>query len=423
MENIFALADCNNFYVSCERVFNPKLKYKPIVILSNNDGCIVSRSQEAKALGIGMGVPFFKAKDIILKNNVRVFSSNYTLYGDMSERVMNTLSRFTPNIENYSIDEAFLSLYNITGKDLTKYAHEIKNSVLKNTGIPISIGIARSKTLAKIANEYVKKNSQLNGVFNIVDFPNMNKLLDHVPVYDVWGIGGMLGKMLMGKGIYTALDFRNTSEYFVKKRMGVMGLRTQMELKEISCLELTEIAKMRKGIMSSRSFSRYVTRLDELQEAVSLYTTIAAEKLRKQSSIANKIYVFLQTNIHKLHEIQYSNGITYSLPEPTAYTPELIRYARALMKRIYKPGYKYIKAGVMLQDIRPDDTIQLNMFMKNKHELKLRLMKAIDEVNKYWGRDTIKNASSGIKREWVMRRDFCSPRYTTKWEEILEVRG
>jgi len=422
MENIFALADCNNFYVSCERVFKPELKNKPVVILSNNDGCIVSRSQEAKALGIGMGVPFFQVRDIVESHNVKVFSSNYTLYGDISERVMDTLSRFTPNMEYYSIDEAFLSLYNISERNLTEYAKEIRRTVLKHTGIPISIGIAKTKTLAKIANEYVKRNPKLNGVLDINNLPNMDKMLDHVPVYDIWGVGGQFGKYLMSWGIFTALDFRNANENFIRNKMGVIGVRTQMELKEISCLELNEVSDPRKGIMSSRSFSKYVTELDELQEAVSQYTTRAAEKLRKQNSIANNIYVFLQTNIHKLHEMQYSQGINYSLPEPTAFTPDLIRYARALMKKIYKQGYKYIKAGVMLTGIISKDTIQLNVFLNNKHDKKYRLMQSIDDINQYWGRDTVKSASSGIKQDWKMRRDYCSPRYTTNWNELLTIK-
>ena len=224
MDNILAHIDCNNFYVSCEQVFNPKLKNIPVVVLSNNDGCIVARSNEAKALNVGMGVPYFKVEDIIKKNNITVLSSNYTLYGDMSQRVMNILTKFTPNIEFYSIDEAFLSLKDINEYDLNRYGQKIRTTVLRFTGIPVSIGIAKTKTLAKIANEYVKKNPKLNGVFDISDFPKMDKLLAHVPVYDVWGIGGAFGEMLMGKNILTALDFRDASEFFVKKGMGVIGL-------------------------------------------------------------------------------------------------------------------------------------------------------------------------------------------------------
>ncbi len=422
MDNIFAHIDCNNFYVSCERVFNPKLKGKPVIVLSNNDGCIVARSDEAKALKIGMGVPYFKVEGIVKNNNVIVYSSNYTLYGNMSERVMNILSEFTPNIELYSIDESFLSLKEINVNELTSYGKCIRNTVLKHTGIPVSIGIAKSKTLAKIANEYVKKNPKLNGVFDITSFPKMDKLLAHVPVYDVWGIGGAFGEMLMSKNILTALDFRNASEFFVKKRMGVIGLRTQLELKGVSCIDLEEITAPRKEIMSSRSFGRYVTKRSEIEEAVSQYTTRAAEKLRLQKSIANVISVFIQTNHYKLTDMQHAETKCISLPEPTNYTPQLIDYALYLLRLIYKQGYRYIKAGVLLSGIIPEDVIQINVFEYNNHVKRNSLMKVIDTINYIWGRDTLKIASSGIEQDWKMKMSYRSPRFTTNWNELLTVK-
>ncbi|MBL8015935.1 MAG: Y-family DNA polymerase, partial [Ignavibacteria bacterium] len=255
-EKIFALVDCNNFYVSCERVFNPSLNSKPVVVLSNNDGCVVARSPEAKALGITMAIPYFKVKEIIRNNDVKVFSSNYALYGDMSERIMNTLAEFTPNLEFYSIDEAFINLKDLAIKDLTAYGRQIRKTILKNTGIPVSIGIARTKTLSKIANEFVKHNYKLNGVFDITSFPKMDALLAQVPVHEVWGIGGAFGRMLMSRKILSAKDFRDASEFFIRDKMGIIGLRTKYELNGISAIKLEEITEPRKGIMSSRSFGR-----------------------------------------------------------------------------------------------------------------------------------------------------------------------
>jgi len=420
--NIFAHIDCNNFYASCERVFNPLLRNKPVVILSNNDGCIVARSEEAKALGIGMGVPYFKVKNVIDQNKIFVFSSNYTLYGDLSERVMNVLSNFTPNIEYYSIDEAFLSFNKIYLNNLTDYGKSIKEIVLKNTGIPVSVGIAKTKTLAKIANEFVKKNSKLNGVFDITNFPKMDRLLQQVPVHDIWGIGSQYAKLLMKNHVLSACDFKNIDEHWVKNKMGVVGLRTCLELREISCINLEETIKAKKGIMSSRSFGRYVTELDEVEEAVSQYTTRAAEKLRMQNSVCGSLYVFIQTNHHKLHEKQYSTGRTISLQEPTSYTPELIKEALYILRKIFKKGYKYIKAGVYLSSIIPGSDIQLSMYKNTEHTKLNSVMKAVDGLNLIWGRDTIKFASSGIEQKWKMNMCYRSNRYTTNWDELLMIR-
>lgn len=421
MNNIFAHVDCNNFYASCERVFNPKLRNKPVVILSNNDGCIVARSEEAKKLEIGMGVPYFKVRDIIKQNKIFVYSSNYTLYQDISDRVMSILSEYTPDIENYSIDEAFLSFYKISQNNLTSYADKICKSILQNVGIPVSIGIAKTKTLAKLANEFVKKNPKLNGVFDITNFPKMDKLLKQVPVHDIWGIGSQFAKLLFKNNIFSAYDFKYIDRNWVKKKMSVVGLRTCLELNETSCLNLDEIVKAKKGIMSSRSFGRYVTELNEIEEAVSAYITRASEKLRAQRSICRSVYVFIQTNHHKLHEQQYSIGKTITLPQATSYTPGLIDHAITVLRRIYKKGYKYIKAGVFLSDISPENNLQCNMFINSDQKKLLTVMKAIDGLNYVWGRDTIKFASSGIKQEWKMKMDYRSPRYTTNWNELLTI--
>jgi len=419
---IFALVDCNNFYVSCERVFNPKLNNVPVVVLSNNDGCVVARSEEAKALGITMGIPYFKVKGIIESNNIRVLSSNYVLYGDMSERVMNLLAKFTPNIELYSIDEAFLDMKDISVNDYTAYGKEIRKTIFKNTGIPVSVGIARTKTLSKIANEYVKHNPRLNGVFDIVDFPKMDKLLAHVPIHEVWGIGGAFGRMLMNRKILSAKDFRDASEFFIKDKMGIIGLRTKYELQGLSAVSLDEVLEPKKAIMSSRSFGRYVNKQCELEEAISQYTIRAAEKLRKQQGCCNSINVFVMTNHYKLTDKQHAENKTITLPEPANYTPELIKYAVYLLRKIYKPGYNYIKAGVLLGNIVPETPVQLNAFLVNRdHDKRNRIMKAMDSINKTFGRDSLKVASSGIAQDWAMKRQHISQRYTTNWNELLTV--
>lgn len=392
-----------------------------MVILSNNDGCIVSRSEEAKALGIGMGVPFFQAKKIIEENNVFVFSSNYTLYQDISDRVMQILSSFTPNIEYYSIDEAFLSFYKISQHDLKSYSEQIRNKILKCVSIPVSIGIAKTKTLAKIANEFVKKNQKLNGVFDISNFPKMDKLLQQVPVHDIWGIGGQFAKMLFKNKILTAYDFKYANRQWVKKKMSVTGLRTCLELNEQSCLEIDETIKDKKGIMSSRSFGRYVTDLNELEEAVSQYITRASEKLRGQKSICRSVFVFIQTNHHKLHEKQYSTGKTITLSEPTSYTPELIKNALYILRKIFKKGYKYIKAGVYLSDIIHETDVQLSLYHRRDHVRLSNAMKAVDCLNYVWGKDTIKFASSGISQDWKMKMSYRSDRFTTNWNELLTI--
>jgi DNA polymerase V len=419
---IFALVDCNNFYVSCERVFNPKLNNVPVIVLSNNDGCVVARSEEAKKLGITMGIPYFKIENIVKANSVKVFSSNYALYADMSERVLNTLAAFTPNIEPYSIDEAFLNLGNLGINDLTAYGKNIRKCIFKDTGIPVSVGIATTKTLAKIANEYVKHNLKLSGVFDITTFPKMDRLLDHVPVYDVWGIGGAFGKMLMGKGILTAKNFRDASESFVKSNMGVMGLRTQYELQGISAVDLEEVIGPKREIISSRSFGKYVTDITELEEAVSQYTIRAAEKLRRQRSICSIVYVTLQTNHHKLTDLQHAETRSITLAEPTNYTPELIRHTEYLLRKAYKKGFNYIKAGVMLSGILPEDSMQLSVFKSGNRIKQSSAMKVMDSINNIWGRDTLKIASSGIMQKWAMKRQHISQRYTTKWDELLSVR-
>ncbi len=424
MSKIFALVDCNSFYVSCERVFNPRLKGVPVVVLSNNDGCAIARSNEAKAIGIEMGAPLFKWEPLIKKHNIQVFSSNYTLYSDMSDRVMSALSEFTPYLEVYSIDEAFLSLSHIKSSDLSGYAQKIRATVKKRTKIPTSIGIAQTKALAKIANKVAKKNPDYQGIFDPMGSPNVDEILDSVDVSDVWGIGWQYSALLKRHGIRTALDLKKASDKWIKKNLSVVGLRLVMELRGISCLALDEIAEPKKQIIRSRSFGHPVESLTELEEAVALYATRASEKLREQKSVASYIGVFVTTNIFNKNDAQYVNSIGCSLSEPTSYTPELIRYATEILRRIYKEGYRYKKAGVILNGIVPENEIQLNLLAKRRPLEKDRaIMKAVDGINNKWGRDSIKYAATGIEQGWSMRRYRLSKRYTTSWQEIPIVKS
>ncbi len=419
--NIFALVDCNNFYVSCERVFNPSLEGRPVIVLSNNDGCAVARSNEAKALGIGMGTPYFKVENIVKKHNVKVFSSNYTLYADMSQRVVNVLNDFTPNLEIYSIDESFLSFNRHKNIDLTDYAKNIRSRVKKWTGLPVSIGIAPTKTLAKIANKLAKKNPMCQGVFNITNHSRIDDFLESVGVEDVWGVGPAYSKLLKYHRIHTALKLRDTNEDWIRKHMTVIGLRTVWELKGISCIGLEDVTPDKKEIVSSRSFGRPVETRKELEEAVSSYVTRAAEKLRSQNSIASYVTTFIETNRYK-DEPQYNNSATARLSIPTDYTPELIENAHICLDRIYKSGYRFKKAGVMLGGIVPSNEVQLNLLVKQDRSRDKKIMDALDEINLTWGTDTVKYASSGLEPKWKMRRRMMSPRYTTCWDELAVVR-
>lgn len=421
MPKIYALVDCNSFYVSCERVFDPSLEVKPVVVLSNNDGCAVSRSNKAKEW-IPMGAPIHKYTKEVLLHDIKLFSSNYTLYSDMSSRVMAVLNKFTPDIEIYSIDEAFLSLSGFERRDLTEYGKEIRKTVKQLTGIPVSIGIGETKTLAKIANRVAKKTSELGGVFCIYNHPKRDDILKRIDVSDIWGVGRAYTRMLKSNGIHSAYDLKETSDTFIRKRMTVVGYRTALELRGTSCIELENI-EPKKEIIRSRSFGHDVYELEDLKEAISMHASRAAEKLREQKSIARYISVWIKTNAFK--DIpQYRNSIGTYLPEPTSYTPNLIQTALTLLENIYKKGYGYKKAGVMLADIVPDNEVQLNIFSPNRNlKNQIELMKAFDKINTAWGRDTVKYASSGIQRRWSMKRASLSPRYTTNWDELPVVRA
>jgi DNA polymerase V len=422
MKTVFALVDCNNFYVSCERVFDPSLEHRPVVVLSNNDGCVVARSNEAKALGIQMGTPFFKCRDLIRKNSGKVFSSNYSLYADMSQRVMRTLEQFTPDFEIYSIDEAFLEFRAEDLFSLEQLGRRIKNTIRQHTGIPISIGIGQTKTLAKIANKIAKQSA--SGTFDITDHPDTDILLESIPCNDVWGVGMQYEKLLKLNGILTARNLKYADDAWLRKKMTVMGLRTVWELRGISCIPLEMATLSKKGICSSRSFGKPVETLNELAEALADYTAIAAEKLRKQRSVAPILQVYLSTNRFK-PEPQYSAHITYKLPEATAYTPELVRYATACLGKIYRPGYQYKKVSIFFAGIQPQKYLQPNLFpvTRNTFAQKSRFMNAVDSINGRWGSNTAQFAAAGIKKSWRMRRQYTSQHYTTRWSDLPVVKA
>jgi DNA polymerase V len=420
-DQVFALVDCNNFYASCERVFNPSLQNHPIIVLSNNDGCAVAMSNEVKALGIKTGTPFFQIEHLVKKHNIKVFSSNYALYGDLSSRVMDTLSGFAPDMEIYSIDEAFLS-FNGMSMNLTEYGKKIRDRVRQNTGIPVSVGIAKTKTLAKIANRISKKEKGYQNVLELVHRDDIDDFLIRTKVEDVWGIGRRHTEKLLKNKIYTALELKNLPHDWVKKNLGgIVGLRLVEELRGRSCIPLETVRKSKQGIVTSRALGKPVETLKELEEAISTYMTTAARKIRAQRCISSVIHVFIHTNYHKKSEPQYGNFASFKLPIPTSFTPEMVFYAIQLLKKIYKPGFKYKKAGIMLSGIVPENEVQLNLFSPKPSVKSHHLMEAVDAINTRWGRHTMQLASSGVRKKWKMRRNLLSNRYTTSWNELLVI--
>jgi DNA polymerase V len=420
-KQLFALVDCNNFYASCERVFNPKLIGQPVVILSNNDGCVVARSNEAKALGIPMGAPFFQHADMFKKNNVIVLSSNYSLYGQMSQRVMQTLEQFTPELEIYSIDEAFLGIE--ASPSLNAFARQIKQTTYQWTGIPVSIGIAPTKTLAKVANRYAKKNVPQEGFFILDNDILKEKILRDLAVKDVWGIGLQISTLLYRNGIRTAWELACMDDYWVKKNLSVVGLRTVWELRGISCLSLEEAPPPKKSIVCSRSFGKEVHTETDLAEALSSYVASAAERLRSQESLASFLEVFLNTSRFK-DEKYYSNCIHITLSIPSDYTPTLIQHAKLGLSKIYRNGFAYKKVGIMLGGIVSNRAVQQDLFLqRNELNIKQRiLMQLMDKTNAKYGKDTLKLAAQGITQGWKMKRNRCTSHFTTSWEDLLQIK-
>ena len=400
-----ALIDCNSFYVSCERLFNPKIRKLPVVVLSNNDGCIISRSNEAKALGIKMGEPYFKARNIIIKNNVQVFSSNYSLYGDISRRVMRTLKRFNSKIEVYSIDEAFLDLSNFSDKEVKDVGKENRNTVLQWTGIPTSIGIAETKTLSKVANHIAKK--QKSGVVSLVNIKDLDPILEKVEVRDIWGVGKQLSKFYIKNGIYNAKQLKNASNTWIKKTKNVLSSRTAMELRGVPCIEIETKQAKRKSCCVSRSFGKKVEKLRELKESVTSYCLNAAEKIRSESLVCKSIRVFIRTSPFQNKGIFYSNSKTIDFPIATNNSIEIVKNALTGLDLIYKDGFKYQKAGIILSGLS-DSEKGNSLFKSTKDERIKNLMQSIDNTNYRYGRSTISLASAGINKKWSMRRQYSS---------------
>ncbi len=417
---MYALVDGNNFYASCERVFRPELNKKPIVVLSNNDGCVIARSNEAKALGIPMGAPAFEFKECFLINKVHVFSANFALYGDMSHRVMSLLNEFTPELEIYSIDEAFLKFEGFTYFDLFSHCKDVKQYVGQCTGIPLSVGIAPTKALAKVANKICKKYpEQTKGVYLIDTETKRIKALKWLKVEDIWGVGRQHAKRLQSIGVHTAFDFCNVPDAWVRKHMSIVGLRLKLDLSGIPTLDLEEIAP-KKNIATTRSFETMYSELTDLKERVSTFAVTCAEKLRKQKSCCNNLMVFLRTNNFRKDLPQYSNSCVLQLPFPSHSGIELSQFAIKALEKIYRKGYAYKKAGVMIMDFMPQDQVQLNVF-ENSHAKHEPLMQTIDKLNKVYGMQKIRLASQDLKRVWKMKQEKLSPRYTTNLKEIILV--
>ncbi|MCH8236995.1 MAG: Y-family DNA polymerase [Proteobacteria bacterium] len=419
--SLVGLVDVNNFYVSCERVFDPRLEGHPVVVLSNNDGIIIARSQEAKDLGIAMGATVHKVKGLLRRERVRVYSSNYALYGDMSGRVVSVLKRFTPYLEVYSIDESFLDFTGFA--DPAAHGQRIKDTVYRWTGLPVSVGIGATKTLAKVANRVAKKNPERGGVFLMPDDPDA--FLSPLPVDAVWGIGRRLAARLARIGVATALDLKNAEPKFIRARFGVVVERTVLELRGRACLDLELVRPDQKGIMVSRGFGRRITGYRDIAEAVASYVSRAAEKLRRQDLAANKLTVSLRTSPFDTPRERYANAAGFVFPQATFDTPSMIAAAHRCLRRIYKPGPAYQKAGVFLDALEKPDRMQLGLFAAADTDRSLALMKAVDRINGDWGPDTVRFAATGARRPsgapWSMRQNMRSPCYTTRWRDLKRV--
>jgi DNA polymerase V len=419
---MYALVDCNNFYCSCERVFKPELENKPVVVLSNNDGCIISRSDEAKHLGIAMASPAFMIDDFLKKNHVSVFSSNYTLYGDMSDRVMKTIASFVPRMEIYSIDEAFIDLHDMPYTDLLNLGVEIRNTVKRDTGIPVSIGIASTKTLAKMANRYAKKKHKDTGVFWAANKMLEDEMLSFTEVGDIWGVGKQYALLLNRNDFKTALDFKTAPDDWVREKMSVLGLRLLNELRGIPAIKWEFEIKPKKNICTSRSFGRLLSDKNEIAEAITNYAAACALKLRRQKSCCNIVHVFIQTNPHKTEEKQYFRSINVELERASNNSSEIIKSAMKGFNIIFMDGYRFMKAGIMVLDIVPENQVQTSMFDFAKKERDKKIMSAIDKVNNSLGKEIVRMAVQGFEKRYKLRADHLSQCYTTNINQLLKVK-
>lgn len=419
---MYALVDCNNFYASCERVFQPQFAGKPIVILSNNDGCIISRSEEAKALGIPMGAPEFQVREQLQKNSINVFSSNYTLYGDLSKRVMNILRQFTPNVEDYSIDEAFLNFNGVSIEDYHNYGLQIRKRILKWLGLPVCVGIAPTKALSKVANRIAKKFPEKTGGVHVIDTDEKRiKALKWTKIGDVWGIGYRLTKKMKAMNINTAYDFIQPQyENFIKREMGIIGLRLRSELEGKPVLELEEALETKKSIAITRSFKTKLSKLDDLKERVSTFATVCAEKLRKQNSCCYSVNVFLAKDPHNTTGRTYFSR-TETLPFATNSNLTISTLAIEMLGKIYEPNQVYMKAGVIVTQLIPQDQKQLHLFEEEnpKHQ---KLMEVIDQFHKKTGERKIRLGNQDLQHTWIMKQNHLSPNFTTNLNDIITVK-
>ena len=426
MSRTLALIDCNNFYVSCERVFNPKLHGQPVVVLSNNDGCVVARSNEVKALGVRMGVPWFQLQDMARKHGIVALSSNYALYADMSNRVMRLLSTYSPNQEVYSIDECFLDLTGFEHLGLVPYGQQIRETILRHVGLPVCVGMATSKTLAKLANHVAKKRPEYASVcdFTAMPTPTLDHLLGEIDVGEVWGVGPRITPRLGDMGIRSVLDLKRSPSARIRQRFSVVMERTVAELNGESCIDMEEVAPAKQQIMSSRSFGMPVFDIDELGQSVTSYTSRAAEKLRHQASLAGAIQVYIRTNPFKEKDPQYSQSITVPLASSTSDTRALVGAALAGLKQIFRPGFAYAKSGIMLMNLIPADQRVATLFDDPVHTRRSdALMKTMDRINQEFGKGAIRLCAEGIEHRWRMRSDRKSPCYTTHMEDVVVARA
>ncbi len=417
---MYALVDCNNFYASCERVFRPELNGQPIVVLSNNDGCVIARSNESKELNIPMGAPAFKYKQLFKHQKINVFSSNYALYGDMSARVMQMLTHFAPEIEIYSIDEAFLHYNTLTNIDFHKLGKTIQKDIFRSTGIPVSIGFGKSKALAKVANRIAKKFvDRTNNIYVIDTELKRIKALKWLKIGDVWGIGRQLCKRLQYYNIHTAMDLIQKSDAWVRKTMSVVELRLKKDLEGQPTIQIQEIKK-KQSIATTRSFDKDYTTFEEIRERIVTFSVHCANKLRQQQSCCSNLYVFIRSNSFKQDQPQYRRGVTIQLPYPTNSSMELAQFAVQALKSIFRTGFQYKKAGVIVSHLTPQHKKQLTLFQASdpRHQ---KLLKVVDTINQNLGDQKIRLASQAPGRTWIMRQERLSPKYTTKLSDIIHV--
>ena len=419
---MFALIDCNNFYASCERVFQPHLNGKPVVILSNNDGCVIARSNEAKSLGIPMGAPAFKYKEVFQKNKVQIFSSNFTLYGDISNRVMSIISRYVPDVEIYSIDEAFIKFDGFSEDETNEKCRVIIKTILKWTGIPVSIGLAPTKSLAKVANRIAKKYStRTNGFYSINSNEKRIKALKNISAGDIWGIGFQNEKKLFKVNVKSGIDFVNLPDQWVKKNMSILGLKLKKELEGIPTLNIEEGKIDKKSIATTRSFESEISSLNDLIERITTFSVVASKKLRRQNSECNMISVFIRSNPFKQNDDKYHFSLTGSLPFSTNSSIEISKFAVKLLNKIYSKNKSYKKAGIILMGLSPQSSHQFSLFDQNIDKQK-KLMRSIDNIDNKYGLYKVRLASQDQKRIWKMKRQKLSRNYTTEIDEVLIVK-